>query len=463
MIKRAIVHGFGYLATLVIALNVLAWLGPGGAVGLGSAIAYITACAIASLFVWRRLWRYLEKNWQFHAGFFATGAIFFSLTISLVTYFWLDPSVLRFFSVLLAGIFATVFVRGSIQAKIRKLRIYPPTVLALAETPVEPHLEARHVLASGTTGSGKSQVVRRAARMARLRNQPALVLDINGELMSRLFRPGHDIIIAAHDARAQAWSPLAELNGEHDAARIAAAMIPLEGSAEAREWGHYARTYLEACLIACLRDRSEPANNRRLAQLVASATPDYLKRVVGTDHAVAGMLSPGAARMYASAQGIAAARIGMALRALDPAAGIDSLSIARHVLPEQLQHGGWIFCPVPAQVRDPAFAVASIVAGIVVDALLAMGEDPDRRYWLLVDEAGQYPAIAGLARALTLGRKYGLAAVLAVQSVAQLRREYGPDGATELPSGQAAQRVARAGIWIGYQGDSKQPPIRRVK
>ena len=78
-----------------------------------------------------------------------------------------------------------------------------------------------------------------------------------------------------------------------------------------------------------------------------------------------------------------------------------------------------------------------------VNAILSLPPDLQRRYWLLLDEVGSIGCVQGLIDALTKGRKYGLCAILGLQSIAQLRAAFGDDGAQTLLPCLSSQLILR--------------------
>ncbi|AZT86086.1 hypothetical protein EHN06_20950 (plasmid) [Marinobacter sp. NP-4(2019)] len=344
-------------------------------------------------------------------------------------------------------------------------------VLKIGTREIPYEYEAEHLIAVGATGVGKSQAIRAAVKVARKRKNPALVLDIGGELTSRLYRPEKDFIIAAHDARSVDWSPLAEMEGDYDAERLAAAMIPLGHGGDSEEWARMARIYAEAVLMAVFDRHSDqkPATNTRLAAQLSSADPNELLEIVGDDSPAAGLLRPGAERMLASVVGTATSKAS-ALRSLPPEGGVNGWSIKKWVskvcdtdLPKD-DRDSWLFVPIPHEYGDSGKPLASIIAGFVVQSVLSMPES-DRRLWFFCDELGQYPQINAMSEALTLGRKYGLCCVHAVQTVDQLEKHYGRNGFVELLANYGAKIMFRQGDdrsaeWSSLQiGDAQ---VRRI-
>jgi type IV secretory pathway TraG/TraD family ATPase VirD4 len=82
--------------------------------------------------------------------------------------------------------------------------------------------------------------------------------------------------------------------------------------------------------------------------------------------------------------------------------------------------------------------------GEAVNATLSLRPDSARRRWLLLDEVASLGRVQGLSDALTKGRKYGLCAMMGLQSISQLRDVYGKDGAQTLLSCLSSQLLLRA-------------------
>jgi type IV secretory pathway TraG/TraD family ATPase VirD4 len=121
-------------------------------------------------------------------------------------------------------------------------------------------------------------------------------------------------------------------------------------------------------------------------------------------------------------------------------AGPKSWSIRRHVR----EGKGWLWLPYR---EDQATALRPLLAawlGEAVSAMLSLHPDLARRHWLLLDEVASLGRVQGLSDALTKGRKYGLCAILGLQSVSQLRVTYGEHGAQTLLSCLSSQLILRA-------------------
>ncbi len=297
----------------------------------------------------------------------------------------------------------------------------------------------------GGPGSGKTQMLRAYLTKALRRRQMGLCLDINGEHMQSLARKT-DIMIGAFDKRSVSWSPLAEMKDEFDAQRVADALVTVTEGSSGAEWERYAQTLVGGILTVFwrLHESGERITNADLASFLADPDIDFLREHIGEDHPALAFLREDAAKgMVGSVLGVAASK-GRAISALPPQAGFDGFSIERWVEENaDKANAPFLWVPVPKKNKTAATSLAAMVAGFYVDACLTLAPDENRRCWFVCDELGQYPAIASIADALSLGRKYGMASVHACQAIAQLRAAYGREGSTVLLANYANYAIFR--------------------
>ena len=92
----------------------------------------------------------------------------------------------------------------------------------------------------------------------------------------------------------------------------------------------------------------------------------------------------------------------------------------------------WMFINTSQELHE---ATAPLLAGwfnVISTAVLSLPVDVNRRIWFGLDELTSLDRLNSVIKLLQMGRKYGAAALLGVQSIASLRRVYGHDGAQEL-------------------------------
>lgn len=318
-------------------------------------------------------------------------------------------------------------LRGPRPPRSLGIRLSPgwfSTSLVLGNYRLPRRYEPYHVLVTGSPGSGKSSLLEGVFPVLRRRDGRTIVFDLGGESWVRHAREG-DALLNPLDGRSLSWSPFAEMAHPHDAARLARSLVP-QGRGESQEWHHYAQELVGALLERLLREGT--GTNGRLVALLSRASDRELRDLLGSSP-VGRYFAPGAERMSASIRAIVASHL-PALSVLDPEAGREAFSFRRWLA------GGegprWLFLTV----REDQLALLRPLLTTWIDAalaaLLALRPDPERRLWLVLDEFDTLGAIPSLLDALTKGRKYGLAVLAGLQSVVQLERRYGREGAHVL-------------------------------
>ena len=108
----------------------------------------------------------------------------------------------------------------------------------------------------GTTGSGKTTVLRQMLDDIEARGEPALVYDTSGEFIAHYYRPERgDIILNPFDARCAYWSPFDEIAHPADADRIARQLVSETGSQDDDVWLETSRILVANMLRGCGRER----------------------------------------------------------------------------------------------------------------------------------------------------------------------------------------------------------------
>jgi type IV secretory pathway TraG/TraD family ATPase VirD4 len=105
----------------------------------------------------------------------------------------------------------------------------------------------------------------------------------------------------------------------------------------------------------------------------------------------------------------------------------------------------WLFIVSREDVREEICPLMSMWIGIAVQSAMSLPPNRERRLWMVLDELPYLQELPSLETLLSGGRKYGLAAILGMQSIAQLRKIYGRDGAVALLSNPATRLTLKVG------------------
>jgi len=299
-------------------------------------------------------------------------------------------------------------------ARLQLLRSAP--LLTIAGVGIAPGDEVKHFKLIGTTGTGKSTVIRELLAMALDRGDRAVITDPDGGYLARLYDPGRgDVILNPFDSRSVQWDPFAEVRQPYDAEQLASSLIPSTEDASAREWRGYARTFLTAVVRRC--HEMGHRNAAELWRLIAMAPTAELRPIVAGTPAQP-FLEPENARMFGSIRSVA----GSAAAALEY---VQAQRARAFSVRDWIESGrGALFLPYRASQIAALRTIIATWARLAIFQTMSR-EGVERRLWLAVDELDALGAIDGLKDALARLRKFGGCCVLGFQSLAQVSSTYG--------------------------------------
>jgi type IV secretory pathway TraG/TraD family ATPase VirD4 len=304
------------------------------------------------------------------------------------------------------------FARGALFSS-------PAAEVTLAGISIPGRDETKHFKIIGTTGTGKSTVIREILGAALARGDRAVVADPDGGYRARFFhRYRGDILLNPFEPDSVKWDPFAEINDAYDVDQLASGLIPSGGDPSSSEWRAYARTFL----CAVLR-RSREGGSRspsELWRLLSAASPEELRPVVAGTPAQP-FLEGENARMFGSIRSVAVS----AMAAFEYVQRQRAAPFSVRQWVRRRSTPGVLFMPYKAgQIAALRSVIATWMRLAIFEALSAE-ENRDQRLWIVVDELDALGAIDGLKDALARLRKFGGRCVLGFQSIAQVSGTYG--------------------------------------
>ena len=289
----------------------------------------------------------------------------------------------------------------------------------IGQVPIPFYVETRHILLVGSTGAGKSQALYQITEKIRSRCDRALVLDLNGTLLSRFFKKG-DQVLNPLDKRSVKWNPFLDIVDKGDIESLVKATIPtVQGEAE--EWRGYARTIMQAVLLKL--KGTEDAQPSRVVYLATHAgIKELTKLCEGT--AAQRFFEKGSEKLLSNTLNVFAEGVCSWAELQD--GGTFSMRNWIH------KGSGWLFVNVRDKEFDLMRPLMSSWIWLAITEALSLPEDETKRLWFLLDEVSSYNQLPKLNDALSRLRKYGGCVVGALQDVAQLDHIYGPAQARSL-------------------------------
>lgn len=330
---------------------------------------------------------------------------------------------------------------GGMMFWIRFQRRWDAGAIRIGGVPIPRKREVQHKLVSGTVGSGKSVSIMSDLDQIRARGQRAIVFDTKGEYVEKFYREGIDVLLNPLDARSVRWSPFADAESPADLLSQGKSFFPEKGAHD-RFWA-----VAGASLYASVLQQAKVhgyASNKALAQRLTSASLGEVRAaIIGTagqrymDEEAGAMPTNLLATLTAQLEG---------LNVLPDVEPEDAFSIKKFVRGEDGANR-WLFMVMRAEDEAAIRPLVSAWFDIAINAVLALPTEEDglaehqrRRMWCVLDEVARLQQLPALAPGVREGRGKGLAFILGLQSIGDMREAYGRDRA-EAILGQFATRL----------------------
>ena len=304
--------------------------------------------------------------------------------------------------------------------------------IRVASVGIPAWLECRHFALLGTTGAGKTTVMRQMLDKVEARGEPALVYDTSGEFIAHYYRPERgDIILNPFDARSAYWSPFEEMAHPADADRIARQLVSETGERDDDVWLETSRI-LVANVLRTLNAEGKTTLPDLLNALQAKTKEEMKVWLAGTSSART--FEDDADRATGSVL-FMLAKASNLLQFLWREPGENGSFAFRDFIGGLDSHKGpkpWIFVPRKEDYFEAMKPLLACWLECAASATLGLEPSSNRRLWFFLDELADLPRVDNLTRLLPEGRKFGASVVLTFQAIGQMHRRYGRDSAEAL-------------------------------
>jgi hypothetical protein len=314
---------------------------------------------------------------------------------------------------------ATLAGKDDLIAVRKKQQRNDDETMVLANIPINIESEMRHAKILGTTGTGKSTIIRQIIDIARRRGDRMIIADPDGGYLAAFYDPDRDHVLCPFDGRSALWDLFAEIKTPYDSRMVAESLIPLGRSGD--EWPEYARTFVAALLSVCKKKGLSIADFWNLAMC---APQEVLHELLAGTQAEP-YTEKNNARMLGSIRSVA----GTSLAALEHVK--DAKGEAMGVRDWMRKGTGTLFIPYQASQISSLRNLVSAWMRLGITELMEMPEQ-DNRVWFVIDELDAIGRIDGLKDALARLRKFGGRVVLGFQSLSQILATYGEEDAATI-------------------------------
>lgn len=303
----------------------------------------------------------------------------------------------------------------------------------IAGIPYPWRFEQTHAMLVGSTGTGKTTILKSLVTQARERGHRCVIFDLTGTFVQTFYREETDIILNTMDERCPPWTLFDECDNYADFMSAAAALIPGgDGSAEDPFWVSAARTlFVEMC--AKLVAKGHTTNAAIVQELMTSDLEALCEALLGS--IAAPLVNPKAPRLAESVRAVFNTNA-LAMRFLpDPVPGGRKPFSIRRWVEGDAEPGSILF--ITSIFRDLVLSrtLLTLWVDLAVNSLMTMENDHrDLRMWFLFDEVHALHRLHAVEHGLQTARGFGGAFVLGMHSFDKLAETYGEKGAHNLAS-----------------------------
>lgn len=319
------------------------------------------------------------------------------------------------------------------------------STIKMAGLPLVKDSERLHILVTGTTGTGKTNLLHELLPQIREKGDRAIVVDVNGSFIGPYFKEGSDILLNPFDKRGSDWLPWADCTNSYDYDSIAEAIAGAPSHHDSF-WEESAKK-----VIAEILKKTEGTRSIKKILEVINTYPleSYSNYFAGTN--VAAITNEKGDKTTLSIRATISNKIHV-LSCLKETK--EPFSIKDYILKEESKN--WLFLSSTTAQRKTLTPLLASWIEIALNGF--MQRDPmgdNKNIWLIMDELPAMGKIPSLKTALAEARKYGGCLVAGVQNIHQFIDIYGRSLAMNLLDQFNTRFIFRVGDQETAQMSSK--------
>ena len=286
--------------------------------------------------------------------------------------------------------------------------------------------ETKHLLVTGSTGCGKTNLIHNILPQVEKKKQPVIIIDQTGEMIAKYYNPARgDIIFNPFDTRSKSWDFWSDCNSLEELERFAKILFGFNRKRTGHSSDPFWEQSAENIFIACANYQKSIGDLRieQLCMLARNSSLGSLRTKLKNTEASRYLESDN--KTTASSILSVLATSVKPLSYLKDTGLENSFSLKEYF--KNIDQGGsnFLFLATKPSCRDLTLALIACMAESAFSRLLDIGIKEDRRVWFVIDELSALGKLPSLPTLMTEGRKYGACLLCGLQSLNQLYSNYG--------------------------------------
>lgn len=285
--------------------------------------------------------------------------------------------------------------------------------LNIAGIPLPKNAECEHMMITGTTGAGKTNAINSILSQIRALNHKAIIIDTSGGFVSRFYDQEKDFLLNPFDERTENWNLWSECTEVYDFDEFSESLISLDS---------YDNFWTRAAqqLFSTTASKMKKGNKASIKELLDTLLSKPLSEIASqyAGSLVSAYVDPATEK---TAMGIRATLVS-AIRNLNYLKDNGDFSVRNWLKSEDKN---WLFISSLPTQRETLKPLMTAWLSIAVKGIMSMGEDLNRRVWIIIDELASLNKVPVLMQGLSEIRRYGGCFILSFQDLYQLDAIYG--------------------------------------
>jgi len=300
-----------------------------------------------------------------------------------------------------------------------------------------PYGETEHLMITGTTGTGKTVLLKNLIKQIKERGDKAIIYDYTGAFVEGYFDPEKDILVNPFDKRSKSWCLLKEAENEAEFETIAEALIGGSDAINDPFWPNGARLiFSELCKVQFRRGNFNTQELYNHLLLPVVKLNKVLKNTLAQN-----FTNPSSEKTTLSLLMLMTTYL-KGLQHVNND-GNNDFSIKKWLLDPNEKN--ILFLSSRSTLHN---SIQPLISAMMDIAINNLGELPIRnkqKTWIIFDEVASLNHLPSLEKGLTVSRNFGGCFVIALQSISQLIKRYGAQDAETITSNCSSKIILKAG------------------